>query len=208
MEDRQPQTRGGLGTLPRNVGLSQEDVKKASTAWKTFEKVEAHLKERGFIPPDQPSFPRPTITPEQLTTVINKDYTMLYSHHLAWFNYTSPILAQVKSMLIQTRNEMKDIETKIRKDLRLKNKTLPKDERFNEKEIADEVWSDPAYKILTREEQKYEQTKLQLESYLEVTEGTLKVISRQVEIRKLELDGSRAEGSMPGRGRFNNPRVP
>lgn len=201
MADRQPIATGGGLRLPKNTGVSQEETKRASIDWNTQDKVERNLKQLGFEMPEAPTFPRPTISADQLTTVVNKDYTTLYAQHLAWFNYTSPVLARVRARLLQIRNEKKDIETRIRRELRQKNRELPKDERFNEKDIDDETWSDERYKELTRQEQLNAQTELQLRGYLEVTENTLKVISRQVEIRKLELEGVKTESYLPNRGR-------
>jgi len=207
MVEREPQVRGGL-RLPSNTGISEEETRAAAIKWDTQGQVEENLKKSGFSQPVKPSSPRPSVTAEQLTTVINKDYTVLYAQHLAWFNYTGPILARVRARLLQVRNEMRDIEVRIRRELRKKNRDLPRDERFNEKDIEDETWTDPRYKALVNEEQQFEQTKLQLEAYLRETEETLKVISRQVEIRKIELEGARSETSMPGRGRFPNLRTP
>ena len=207
MTEREPQVRGGL-QLPKNMGISDHEQQQVKKGWDTIGDVESNLSSKGFIEGDKPPFPRPTITAEQLTTVINKDYTLLYAQHLAWYNYTSPILAKIKARLLQSKNHRKHLESKLRKELRSKNRMLPREDRLNEKDIEDEIWGDEEYRTTVKWEQQYEQTKLELESYLDITENTLRVISRQVEIRKLELNGSDVEDNMPGRGRFRSPRTP
>lgn len=207
MVDRQPTTTGGGLHLPKHIGVSQKETEAATLNWDTLAIVEKNLTKLGFELPEKPTFPRPKITVEQLTTVVNKDYTTLYAQELAWFNYTSPIFARVRAKLLQIRNEKRDIEVRIRKALRQRNRELPKDERFNERDIEDETWCDARYKVLVKDGQQFEQTEALLKSYLETSENTLKVISRQVEIRKTELDGSRTESYLPNRGRLV-PRTP
>lgn len=190
---------GGL-KLPRSTGVSEQTKQEARSKWDTIGEVEDELASQGFTELDRPPFQIPSVTAEQLTTVINKDYTTLYAQHLRWVNYTSPILAKVKARLLGVRNEMTDIETYTRKELRRKNRELPKEERFNEKDIDDEIWSDPRYNELKQIAQRLEQKKIELDSYLETMDNNMKVISRQVEIRKLEMEGDRRENGMPGRG--------
>lgn len=193
--------RGGL-QLPKNVGVSEKDQADDHLARNTIDAVEKELERMGLAPSAKPAWDRPDLTAEQLTTSVNRDYTVLYAQHLAWYNFTSPLYARVRARMLGVSNEMTDIEVRIRKNLRAKNKNLPKDERFNEKDIDDETWSDPRYQVLTKEKQKLEQMKLEIEAYLGVMEGCLKVISRQIEIRKIELGSSNQENAMPGRGKF------
>jgi len=194
-------TKGGL-RLQSKAGMTDQEKEDLQASWNTIDTQERVLEKKYGFPRelDRPPFDRPTLTAEQLTATSNQDYTTLYAQHLAWFNYTSPLLAKTKARLIQKKNELLDIERTTRKRLREANRLLPKDERLNEKDIEDEIWSDPRYKELIREEQRQTQTRIELESYLEIMENNLRVISRQVELRKIEMEGAHRENAMPFRG--------
>lgn len=192
--------------LPTSVGLSDLEKQSLKLRWNTIDAVEEKLEIMGFSPDLQPVYSRPTITAEQLTTTINQDYTVLYAQHLAWYNYTTPVLARTKARLLGYQNELTNIETRIRKDLRKKNRELARDDKLNEKDIETEIWSDPDFLEVKREEQRYAQNKMEIEAYLDVMNNNLKVISRQIEIRKIEMGGVHQENNMPGR--YRGPRTP
>ncbi len=197
----------GLPSL-RGVAGSDEDRKSARTEFDTIDDVMKELSVMGFsLNTTPPSFPMPEVSAQHLTTNMNREYTTMYAHQLAWLNYTSPILAHVKAIVLQIENSLKSIEIRIRKDLREKNKLLPKADRLTEKDIEECIWLDPDHKGLVVEQQKYEQMRMQLDSRVEAMRENMKVISRQVEIRKIELGGEKIENNLPGR-RYPAIRTP
>lgn len=207
MNERTP-VRGGLH-LPSSVGVGEQEQKDIHNAWTaTIDNVEADLASMGIVAEKAPEFSRPTLTAEQLTTTINKDYTILYSQHLSWYNYTTPLVAKVKARLLGVKNEMTDIEVRIRQEMKKKNKIVERDMKFTEKDIEDHIWMDPRYKQLLLERQRLEQYKLELDAYLETMDRNLLTISRQVEIRKIEYGGNHIENNLPGRGRYQPIRTP
>lgn len=195
-----PQLKGVAGTVKERAA--------ARSAYETLEDVEKFLAARGFVVPvAPPPYPQPEVSADQLTTDFNRDYTTLFAQQLGWVNYTGPILARVKAALIQLENAISDIETRIRIDLRAKNKLLSREERLSEQDIADTIQQDPDHKILSIERQKFDQQRLLLDSFLDRMERNMKVISRQIELRKLEMGGEVHENNMPARGgRFPVPR--
>lgn len=201
MNTRQPST-GGL-SLPANVGVGQAEQARTHHIWDTSAEVAEHLKAQGFFPMDAPQFELPTITEEVLTTADNNSYTTTYAQQLAWFNYASQTLARAKVEVLQTKNEMDMIESKMRKGFKdqIKSKVI---EKMSEREIQDEINLDNRYAELKLYGQKMEQYKILVETFAEGIERGLKVISRQVEIRKMEVEQSRV--NIPGRG--NMPRRP
>lgn len=200
------QVQGGLGKITQAKGVGREAQDIIHNRWGTLIDVEIELREAGLNPPDKPKFSRPTLSAEQLTTDVHRDYTTLYAQHLAWFNFTVPMLAHVRAKTLQVVNEMKDIEVETRKQLRLLNKSASKLDKLREIDIEDTVWVDSRYKELIIEKQKLDQFRLELEGYLTTMESNLKVISRQVEIRKIEMGGERTENGMSNRNRFQPPR--
>lgn len=200
---RQPST-GGLH-LPTNVGLGETEQNRTHHQWDTSGYVLDRLKMEGFWTMETPTYELPQITPEMLTTADNTYYTTVYAQQLAWFNYATQILAKAKVEVLQTKNEMDMIESRMRKDFRdtAKNSGIKVP---SEQTIQDEINLDLRYSELRLYGQKMEQYKIMLDTFAEGIERGLKVISRQVEIRKMEIDQNNV--NIPGRDGSHRPRRP
>src|ERR1019366_1417280 len=135
MNTRQPST-GGL-QIPSNVGVGQTEEKRVHHIWDTSAEITYRLKTEGFFPMDAPRYELPEITVEVLTTADNTYYTTVYAQQLAWLNYASQILANAKVEVLQTKNEMDMIESRMRKTFRDAGKT--NGVKVNEKDIQDEI---------------------------------------------------------------------
>jgi len=192
--ERQPAT-GGL-RVPRNIGVAESEQKAVHNHWDTIGKVEGTLAMEGFVAMECPSFQCPMVTEEVLTTADSKAYTEAYAQQLAWFNYASQTLARATAHLLQVTNEMEMIEARMRRQFRegIRNGGG----KMTEKEMADEIMLDDRYSELLHFKQVTTQRKIELQAFTEGVERGLKVISRQVEIRKMEMEQSRV--NIPGRG--------
>lgn len=201
MEQRTPSHRGGL-QLPYNVGVSETEKRELYDKWSTFDAVRDSLKAKGFMNPPQPEFECPNIRPEHLLTSNSQEYSTTYAHLLAWLSYTSPILAEVRGQLIQAENQMTIIASKVKKQLRQKNKGLGlrDPDRVAENALDDEIMQDADYQYWMLEAQKWKQQRLVVEAFVENIDRSLKVVSRQVEIRKQEFESTRTDANMPSRG--------
>lgn len=196
----------GLPSL-KNVVVDDAQRKAARTDFDTMDEVEKQLAKWGFsLNTTPPPFPVPEVSATQLTTDFNKDYTTMYANQLAWLNYTSPLLAHVKATLIELEHALQDITVKMRKELRRKNQELDRTDRLSEKDIEDVIWCDPSHKELIVEKQRFDQMRLRLQSHVDAMEQNMRVISRQVEIRKLEIDNRGIENRMPQRGTLRTPQ--
>ncbi len=192
----------GLHLPTGALGVPASEQKSIHEQWNTLDEVEAEIASKGLVAVDRPSFDYPgPVTPAQLTTTLNKDYSELYAYHLGWYNFVSITLARVKAMLLQLDNEMTDIETRIRKELKEKNRRIAKEERFNEKDITDATNQDQRYRELTLQKQRFDQKKIEYDAYLDCMDRNLRVISRQVEIRRIEMEAGGTSNAMPHRGR-------
>ena len=90
----------------------------------------------------------------------------------------------------------------LRKKLKESGAKMTKEDR------EDMVSGDPDYHELRLMSQELEQTKIMLTSHEENIGRSLRVISRQVEIRKAEIEQSRMEGTLPGRGKVSRQVLP
>ena len=190
---------GGL-ELPRGVGISTDDLQSVVDQFSTLDKVEESLAQRGFHMGTQPSFGLPDITPEILATVDNREYTTLFAQQNAWSNWIGPNLARAENLLLQTKNTLKIVEAKQRLDLRRTNRLVDKAEKQSATEIDDEVETDPTRMELLLAVQRAQQEVNQLKAWQEIAERNLSLISRQVEIRRQEIEGGQRENNMPQRG--------
>lgn len=193
MNERQPMN-GGL-QIPQNVGLGQTIEQQTHSQWDTHDAVVREIGMRGLMPTEMPENQCPVVTAEMLTTADSTLYTTKYAELLSWYTYTSDMLAIVTSQLLQTTNEMDMIEARMRNQFRedMKNGSV----KMSAKEIEDVIEVDPRHAELRLWKQKYQQYKTIIGTHAENIERSLKVVSRQVEIRKLEVEQNRT--NIPGR---------
>lgn len=194
---------GGL-RVPAVLGIDSSAQRDIHNEWDTLSGVKAMLVRDGFTDCPQPNFACPSVTEEDLTTTDNTKYSQNYARLLAWFNYASQLLAEVNAALLGIENEMEYVGAKMKKDMRENNrgKGLKDASRLAAGDIADEILLDPHYHELQVEQQRLTQMKYTLTSRVDNLERGLRVTSRQVEIRKLELERGRVGDGVPTRDRF------
>lgn len=172
--------------------------------WDTIGFVQGELAMKGFVPMDTPQFECPQVTEEVLTTADNNKYTEVYAQQLAWFNYSSQVLSQVTAHLLQHENEMDMISSRMRVAFRQEIKAGARD-KMSKDEMEDEVNLNVRFAELKLDAQVLKQKKVQLQAFVDGIERSLRVISRQVEIKKIEAEGNRT--NIPGR-QYQRPGGP
>lgn len=195
-----PSTGGGLN-LPDVLGASVEDSEAIAKKWDTAEAARKYTRDAGFPEPERPSFGMPKLSPEELNTPDNRSYTEKYGRFHAWLCYATPFLAEIKVDLLQLANQKSRIALAIKEQVRAQNANLLKADRITEAQLKDKTELDPTYTRLSAQEQELIQKRLLVESYVDTINETMKIISRQIEIRKMELGGGQQTENMPGRGR-------
>ena len=93
----------------------------------------------------------------------------------------------------------------MRRDFRQRMEAGGKAAKMTGDQMKDEILLDPRYSYLNHRRQEMTQYKVMLAAYTDSIERGLKVISRQVEIRKIELEQNRV--NIPNRG-YESPRRP
>lgn len=201
--------RQGLN-IPADVGISQSDVQQTTTYWDTINQVNDLLQSWGMHQNKEPDVVCPTVTAELLLTPSIKEYTVLYSAQLRWYNYVTRLLADVRAVLLQTDNQMTDLSATKRKDLRAVNKALPKDEKMSSKDVEDAIDTDPTYREFKVRHQQMTQMRFKLEAWMEELDRNLRTVSRQIENRRAENESGRRDqniaNNMPAQGRFRSGR--
>lgn len=193
---RTPVAGGGL-SLPTNMGMSPKEEEVVSHRWDTLEKVIDTLGSWGFREAVSPDIEYPTVTADMLLTQDIKDYTTMFTSFLRWFNYSNKMKARVIAELLQLENEMNDIAAETRKRLRRENEGRKKP--LGVKDIEDEIDTNLRHRELKIRAQSMKQMKIEMDAQCEELERSLRVISRNIEVRKEELGDGRKAENMPGR---------
>lgn len=192
--------------LPANLGAPERTPvnNKIHARWDTYMEVEEGLAgggvmllthiPGGFTDSEKPAGGFPSLTPKQLTDTPNKDYTALHGEYLEWFRYTAETYAKIRAQVLQVKNEMEDIELDTKREMRNQPGKKPTEEEIN---IA--VGLHSRYRSLKQLQQKAEQTKILLEVRVDYLERSLRVISRQVELRKIDANQGGVNSGMPMR---------
>lgn len=184
--------------LPNTLGAPERTPvnKKTHDRWSTFDDVDAELQAKGFIDCPRPDNQLPNLTAKQLTETPNKEYTALHATYLEWFRYTAEDFSRLRALMLQTKNEMEDIELETKRELRTQPGKKP-----TEEEIDIAVGLHSRYRELKVLLQRAEQAKLMMDTKVDYLERSLRVISRQIELRKIDAGQGGVNDNMPGRGR-------
>lgn len=199
-----PRDLGGGLDLPRTLGLTDAEQAVIQSEWDTHDAVEKILLEKGFrLERPQPPFECPEITTARLVTASNEEFSELFAQVNAWYEYARPMLAGTRSLLLQVQNTMGDIAEQYRSRIREDEaaRQLAPRERMTEQGIKNIIVTDELYRQLAIQEQFHQQMKIRLEGEFESIERSLKMISRQIEVRKSEIELNRTEGNMAARNR-------
>lgn len=165
------------------------------------DEAEKELRYIGFERLTQPNFTAPVIDPKALSSMPLVQYAEVHLRYQAWVGYTENTLAYIKSMLIGVKRQMDEI----RNDLLIHygktlNPNTSKPYSVDDRKVLAE--SHPRYIELLRDRTKLESQKELTESYLTAFSGTAAVISRHIELRKLDMDAQRVNNNMAGRGMY------
>lgn len=197
--------------LPRTLplGVGEEQKKSIEQKWDTVMEVEADIERKGLIDHKQPLETCPELSADILTGPDSKQYTETYALLNAWFNYTSELLAQVKARVLQYENMQSVLEAQTRQVAKNTSQAGGV-KKPSEAELKERLLLNPEYLDVTHKLQRHQQAKILLEAKVDGIERSLRLISRQVEIRKLDMEQTRTVSNMPGRnfsgrGRFGDP---
>lgn len=167
--------------------------------WNTMPWVEEQLTGLGISPPNEPEYECPVIMPGTLTALSTDDYTETYEKILGWFGYLGEKAAYAKSMVLQCENEMSYIETITKKAIQ--DQTGPRDKKPTKEAIELQIELDPRHADLKLISQKWRQLRDGIQARLDTVEANMKVVSRYIELKKIDLAGTRQTTNMPGRNR-------
>lgn len=193
---------GGLRLPSTMAGVGESAGKEIHTEWSTYERAKRMLEEEyGMAPPQEPNWPAPDLTLDDLTKSVGKDYTEKYMQLTGWYGYLSEVKSRVVAQILELENEMRQIEATMRQNMRDRTtRTTAKGEAKAPpaQEMDDKIRLDPRYKELGIKKQGFEQVASMLTSRINKHEYEIKLMSRQVEIKRTEWEHAGREGGING----------
>lgn len=189
---------GGL-QLPKELGISGKIQQEIHGEWDTFGVMQDDLEQRGFGPVGKPDFQRPVLTPDILATINGSGISELYTKVSAWQAYANDLFSRIRGGITQVQNEMHYLSIELRGGL-IRARSNAKEKKPTKDDIQAAIELNPRYKELVLELQKLEQQRFIMEGHVDSLNRMLRVVSRQIELRRQEL-----EGNVGGRGYADHP---
>lgn len=192
---------GGL-RLPATISGAGADQEEAiHNDWDTYDEAARFVEmELGLPPLTEPGYSPPTLELGDLEAT-GKDYSEKYLMFLGWFNYAQQEENKAACKVLQIDNEMKQIAAKMREGMRERS---PKTTKAGEKkappaaEMDDRLRLDPRYLELGQQLQFNQHVRKLIESKRETYESSMKLLSRNIEIKRMEFEGTNRENAIRG----------
>ena len=179
-------TQGGLA-IDGPVGAGIQVEQEVHDLWNTFDAVECHLIKLGVQPVEKPNYPRPRLAPGLLESGSARDISDLQIKYGAWHSYIANLLGRVRALNTQVANEMTILTIRLKKDM-VQNALANKQRKPSDKQLEVDSKLDPRYQELMLQKQKLEQQIQLLEPHNNDLGRELRIVSRQVELRRQELE--------------------
>lgn len=188
--------------LPRTLpmGPGQEAKKTISQKWDTIDDQLEEMHAKGFVSRDPPPEACPELTSAMLTTTDSQSYSDTFARLNAWFGYVSEVYAEVQARVLQYENIKDILEAEGRRINRELNQSETK--KPTVQELADRLLLNPEYQEVMILLQRYKQSKMLFAAKVDSIERSLKTVSRQIEVRKLDQENTRVGSNLPSRNRW------
>jgi len=184
--------------LPPTLGVGQAQKTSIIEAWSTYKDVETDVTSR-IADAKLPTREYEEVSADTLSNPDSREYTENYAFYLGWFSYANEELAKVEARVLQYENIVEQVTAETRVQLRERAKVLGT--KYTVEEMKDLLALTPEYKEALRELQVSQQERLLLKAKVERMDRSLRVISRQVELRKLDWETSQTGHNLQNRGR-------
>lgn len=170
----------------------------------THDEAEFEVHHMGFPRIQRPNYTCPTLDPKALSQMNLVQYAETHLRYVGWMNYAENNLAYVKSMLVGVKRQMEELSNRLKVTYATtKNPSTGRPFSVDDRKLLAD--SNPRYVELLRERTKLESMKELSESQFSALEKTAAVISRHIELRKMDIESMRTGNNMPSRGMYVQP---
>lgn len=181
------------------IGAGQTAAENIRSRFSTVAEVTQNLMETmGYVPQTTPQFACPMLTAEMMTTVDWNSYSVNYVTFKVWWDFYREKLAEVTNMVLQHKNMLTMIEVRTKKAVREIAEATG--EKLTVERLKDRVLENAEYQDVMLELQRWQHAKELVEAKFESLDKSMFMISRQVEIRRVDIEQHRVANNMPTRG--------
>jgi hypothetical protein len=125
----------------------------------------------------------------------------MHARFARWHNYAEYTFASIQSILVAIKRQIDQLQAQLKVYYAdYKNPQTGRPYSLEDRKSLAET--NPRYVELLLEQTKYEQMKSQMEAQVNGLSKAAGLISRHIELRKLDLEGDRMNNNMPGRGMY------
>ncbi len=181
---------------PAGIGLRAEQA--LHTYWSTIHDVQLALWKDGFGEMQRPLQQIPQVTAQMLSSASSHDYSTWFMGLSGWQGYISYQINWIDAKLLECVNELEQLKARTR--VRMRETPREKgDKKPTDEQVKDAILTNPRYNEVVKAQQELTQRKLLIEPVYEYVKTTLKLMSRSIEGRKLEMElGARGTGARRG----------
>lgn len=179
-------------------------TKRLSQYWEGIhDEAEFEVRHMGFARVSKPNFTMPSLDPKALTNMDLVAYAETHIRFQAWLNYAENTLAYVKSMLIGVKRQMDELANQLKVVYATtKNPMTGRVFSVDDRKLYAE--NNPRYIELLRDRTKLESMRELTESQFNSLSRDAALISRHIEIRKMDIEAHQRQNNMPGRGMYHH----
>ena len=187
------------------IGVGCSDVQDIESVWRTANHIENEIHEKGIVDTPSPRYECPEVDPERFSSSDGNEVTRIYLQFNGWFSYIAEILSKVTIYILEYENMIEHLEAHMREQFR---QLTERGKKLTKEEVNDKIIVNPKHIELTRQLQQYKQYKIRLQARADALEKSVRMVSRQVEIRRQEIEFGHVNQPAPNpgwgasRGRF------
>lgn len=168
------------------LGLGQAVEREVTDYWNTIDDVMIEVMKEGFKIMDMPAYGCPHLDPSILTNISPDKYAVITLQLESWQSYTESTMAAIRGGILECENEISDLEAAMRTGIRQEAKQTG-EKKPAEDVIKDTVLCNPRRREVVHRHQMLKQKFELIESHYKKLGRELKILSRWIEMRKMEM---------------------
>ncbi len=189
------------------LGVGAEAQRTIQEHWDTYDKAEGAIITLGLGELHQPDNECPHLTADMLNEPDSNKYSDNQQWFSSWLNFTTELLARIDAQVLQYRNMLVVLTAETKKGYRERNAEERASDKRTKKlsidEINQKMYSTTEYQTITHALQQLEQKRLMLKARVETLSNDVKLLSRRIELTKIDVSAQRAVSGADSR--FRSP---
>lgn len=170
---------------PDQLGMANSELAQIQQTWSTFHQVQTRLQQEGFVPLGLPQVVCPQyLDMETLGTHDSRALGRLFGQYKAWRDFTAERLAFTEKILLETKNELIEIEAYNKKKL----KGDKPGKKVDKEEVIEYSNLNPRYVQLKIQQQENEQLEIWYRMEKDRFSNGIQLISRMLTMRGQDIE--------------------